>query len=181
MTEKFWAAVETGDVARVRKFVVKNDAAELALQKDILPISAATLGRTIIDKEVATVDTTVTISGDNPVTFPLTTHLLLEEGEWKVDYKATTATVSSASQLARVMEHLREFGSALQHGIESSVDELEATLPDIEQEIGRIEEQVKQKVPELRQRIETFAKDLEKAFKNPPPDDAPEPSEPIAI
>ena len=164
----FWSAIEAGDARMVKRRITAVEAASLESLDDVLPISGAELGRIIIDGREATIDTTVTVTGDKPLEFPLKTYLVLEDEDWKVDYGRTIEAVANAGKLAAVIDKVHEFGNTLQQGIERSVQELEHTLPQIEQELSRIEDQIKQHAPELRKRIEQFTQELEEAMKRPP-------------
>lgn len=170
----FWAAVEAGDARMVKRHITAAEAASLESIAEVLPVSGATLGRIIIDEREATIDTTITVTGDKPLDFPLKTYLVLEQDDWKVDYARTMEAVANAGKLAAVIEKVHEFGSTLQQGIERSVQELESTLPQIEQELSRIEGQIKQHVPELRKRLEQFTQELEEAMKRQPETSPPE-------
>jgi len=165
---EFWAAIEAGDTRAVKRRITTAEAGALESLDDVLPISASKLTKIVIDGNVASVDTTVTVEGDKPLDFPLKTYLVLEQETWKVDYARTIDAVGNAGKLAAVIAKVHEFGDALQEGIERSVEELEHTLPQIEQELSRIEGQIKQHVPELRKRLEQFTKELENAMKRPP-------------
>lgn len=165
---EFWTAVQQGDAAKVKRHITTAEALKFESLDHLLPISKSIVERTVIDAGTATVDTTVTIDADKPLDFPLKTYLVLEEQKWKVDYERTIAAVDNAGKLAAVISKVHEFGSAIQEGIDRSIEEFEQTLPQIEQELSRIEGQIKHHVPELRQRIESFTKELEKALKTPP-------------
>lgn len=165
---KFWAAVEQGNSNAVKRHVTAADAATLKNLDDVLPITNSKLTRVVIEGDTAYIDTTVTVDGDKPLEFPLKTYLVVEDGRWKVDYQRTIGAVASAGKLAAVIGMVHEFGAALQHGIDRSMQELEQTLPQIEQELSRIEDQIKQHVPELRKRLENFTRELEDAIKNRP-------------
>jgi hypothetical protein len=180
---EFWAAVEQGDAAKVKRHITTGQAIEFESLNHLLPISNAQIERTVIEAKTATVDTTVTIDSDKPLNFPLKTHLVLEEQKWKIDYERTMAAVDNAGKLATVISKVHEFGNALQQGIDRSIQEFESTLPQIEQELSRIESQIKHHVPELRKRIENFTKELEKAIKTPPKNNEtpPQVNEPIQI
>lgn len=165
---EFWEALQTGDAGKVKRHITAAEATSLESIEQVLPISGAKLGRIVIDERTATIDTTITVSGDKPLEFPLKTYLVVEDEDWKVDYARTVEAVANAGKLAAVIEKVHEFGDTLQQGIERSVQELEHTLPQIEQELSRIEEQIKQHVPELRKRLEQFTQELEEAMKRPP-------------
>jgi hypothetical protein len=165
---RFWAAIEKSDARTVKRYITAAEAATLKSLDDVLPITDAELTRTVIEGQSAYIDTTVTVDSDRPLKYPLKTYLVLEDEHWKVDYEQTISAVAAAGKLAAVIDKVHEFGTALQHGIDRSVQELEHTLPQIEHELSRIEEQIKQQVPELRKRLENFAKELEDALKRPP-------------
>lgn len=171
VAREFWNALEQGDTRAVKRHVKAADAATLGSLDDVLPVSNATFDRIVIDGDVASIATTVTIEGDKALQFPLQTHLVREEAVWKVDYDRTIAAVANAGKLAAVIDKVHEFGNTLQQGIERSVEELESTLPQIEQELSRIEGEIKQRVPELRNRLERFARELQNALERPPSED----------
>jgi len=176
---KFWEAIKANDPTAVKRYVTAADALEIESLDEVLPISKTELKRIVIDGNEASIDTTVTIAGDNPLDFPLKTHLVREGEAWKVDYSKTISAVANAGKLAAVIEKVHEFGDVLQQGIEQSVEELEQTLPQIEQELSRIEAQIKQHVPELRRKLENFTQELEEALKRPPqPETEPAPEAP---
>lgn len=175
VASEFWQALEAGDAGMVKRRITAAEAASFQSIDQVLPIAGAELGRIVIDGRAATIDTSITVSGDKPLEFPLKTYLVLEDEEWKVDYARTIEAVHNAGKLAAVIDKVHEFGDTLQQGIERSVQELEHTLPQIEQELSRIEDQIKQHVPELRKRLEQFTQELEEAMKRPPA-----PSPPVA-
>lgn len=184
VASEFWKALEAGNAGLVKRHITAAEAASLESIDQVLPISNAELGRIVIDGRAATIDTSITVTGDKPLEFPLKTYLVLEDEDWKVDYARTIEAVANAGKLAAVIEKVHEFGDTLQQGIERSVQELEHTLPQIEQELSRIEEQIKQHVPELRKRLEQFTQELEEAMKRPPapsPPAAAEPEESVEI
>ncbi len=179
---KFWTGIEQSNARLVKRHITAADVVALKNLDDVLPISNPRLSRIVIEGETAYIDTTVTVDGDKPLEFPLKTHLVVEDGRWKVDYQRTIGAVANAGKLAAVIGKVHEFGAALQEGIDQSVKELEKTLPHIEQELSRIEDQIKQHVPELRQRLENFARELEDAIENPPKTTKPtEPGDPVEI
>ncbi len=167
VAEHFWAAIEQDDIRAVKRHVTAADAVALDSLDDILPVTNTVLERTVIEQETAFIDTTVTVGEDKPLSFPLKTYLVMEDKRWKIDYAKTISAVATAGKLAAIINKVHDFGSALQQGIDRSVQELDHTLPQIEHELSRIEDQLKQQIPELRKRLEHFARQLEEAIKNP--------------
>ncbi|MFT4582755.1 MAG: hypothetical protein ACI8XZ_002509 [Gammaproteobacteria bacterium] len=179
----FWNAVQNGDAAEVRRYITAAQALSLKSLDGVLPISKSAFKRAVTEGTTAYVDTTITVTSDKPLDFPLKTYLLLEDKQWKVDYEKTISSVETAGRLAGVISRIHEFGTALQQGIDRSVKEFENTVPQIEQELSRLEAQIKQHVPELRKRLDNFARDLEESLKDPPKKSAngAEPQKSIAL
>ncbi|MBI4006432.1 MAG: hypothetical protein HY356_07150 [Gammaproteobacteria bacterium] len=166
VSERFWTAVQNKDVRAVRNYVSSASLDKKDLTENILPIGEVSLGRTVIDGEQAWVDTTVAISGDDPFKLPLKTVLLQENKQWKVDYDATVASVSSSGAVARVMGNLTDLSRQFADGLDRSLTEIQKTLPQVQKEIGKIEENLRERIPELRQRMEEIMKQLEEALGN---------------
>src|SRR5690606_26692720 len=110
VSQEFWTAIQNRDSQTVRKYITSNSAKGNDLTANILPVSSFTLGRTIIDKDHAWVDTTVEIASDKPFSLPIKTVLLQENEQWKVDYTATVASISSSSDVARILGNLNDLG-----------------------------------------------------------------------
>ena len=177
VTRGFWTAVEAGNAAAVRKYVSADARDSRTLGKDILDVTDISYGRVIIDGDRATVETTVVVLSDRPLSLPLDTVLVKEGSDWKVDYDATVSSVTLHSELAQVLDRVAEYGERFASELNRSMDDLQKALPQIEREVKRIEESFKAKIPELQKRIEEFAKSIEEALKVPPPSQA-EPEEP---
>lgn len=182
VADRFWRAVGVQSAAKIRRYVRAADQEELSGDAKILPISGYELGRIVIDGDVATIDTSVTLAGDEPVTVGIETELVRENGHWRVDYERTVNHISMQSDLARVIDQIAVFGDALKDGIDKSVDEMKKVVPEIEKQLSRIEGEIKQRMPELRERLEEFSKRIEESLQQTPEPAPPaEPAEPIAI
>ena len=168
VAREFWVALEQGNPQGVKRHIRATDVLALGSLDEVLPIVSFELERTIIEMDIATIDTTVIINADRPLQFPLKTYLVLEDDRWKVNYEKTVNAVETAAKLATVIGKVHEFGDALQEGIDRSMGQLEATLPQIEQELSRFEEQIKQHLPELSKRLEGFSHELDKAITPAP-------------
>lgn len=174
VSERFWTAVQNKDAGTVHKYISSEAHAQNDLTANLLPIDRFTLGKTIIDGEMAWVDTTVVISGDQPFTVPLKTVLLQENKQWKVDYDATVSSISGGNDLARLLGHLNDLGIQFSDQLNRSLVEMQKALPEVQKELEKLEENMKQKLPELQQQLEEFVRQLEEALggksdKHPPP------------
>ncbi len=168
VSQNFWTAVQNKDSQTIRKYITSASPRENDLTANILPVSNFTLGRTVIDKNQAWVDTTVEIAADDPFSLPIKTVLLQENEQWKVDYTATVASISSSSDVARILGNLNDLGIQFADKLNQSLGEIQKTLPEVQRELEKIEESMKQKLPELQQRMEEFMRQLEEALGNKP-------------
>jgi hypothetical protein len=168
VSQYFWTAVQNRDNQAIRKYISSASPKDNDLTAYILPVSSFALGRTVIDKEQAWVDTTVEIAGEEPFSLPIKTVLLQENRQWKVDYTATVASISSSSNVARILGSLNDLGIQFADKLNRSLGEIQKTLPEVQKELEKIEESMKQKLPELQQRMEEFMRQLEEALGNKP-------------
>jgi hypothetical protein len=169
VADRFWRAIVADQPAKTRRYVLTRDRDQVGQADAVLPISRYTLGRIVIDGESANVATEITLDGDQPVTLTIDTVMSREDGQWRIDYQATVAEISTRGELARIIQQIGNIGETLKQGVEQSVDEMKRALPDIESELRRLEGEIKQRVPELREKLEAFSRSLEDAIKQPPP------------
>ena len=174
---KFWTAIESGDAAKVKKYVSAKDKITLQSLEDVLAINGVMFGKIIIDGANASVDTTITLAGNRATDLPISTHLMLENEKWVVDYERTMHTMVAAGQVAAVINQFKDIGTAIKKGIGQSVNEFQKAIPEIERELSDMERQIAESVPELKSRFEKFSKELEQALNEAPADDT-EPSTP---
>lgn len=174
VADRFWRAVITGHPAKIRRYVLTHQRAQLEGDAEILAVGDYELGRVVIDGPRADIETTVTLAGDTPVPVTVSTRLAQEDGTWRVDYEATVAGISAQSELARVIGQIGELGNTLRDGLEQSVEEMSKALPAIERELSQLEARIRQRMPELRAKIEQFARQLERSLEQPPAAPAPE-------
>ncbi|MEQ8661378.1 MAG: hypothetical protein RLW62_11210, partial [Gammaproteobacteria bacterium] len=167
VSERFWRAVVAGEPAKLERYVLARDRAQLADSATLLPVAGYTLGRVVIEAERATVQTTLTLAGDTPVTLDIDTALQREGDAWHVDYQATVDAVSRQGDLARVIGQIGALGEVIERGVEHSMAEMRRVVPAIERELSRLERELEQQVPALRERFESFARELEESFRPP--------------
>ena len=172
VAQKFWVAVSAGEAKQVKKFVSAKDKATLQSLDEVLPIDSVSFGKIVIDGTLASVDTTVSLAGDQPADLPINTHLVQENEQWVVDYDRTMQTMLAAGQVAAVINQFKDIGIAIKKGIGQSVNEFQQALPEIEQGLTEMEQQIEQAVPKLKSRFEQFSRELEQALNAPPADPA---------
>ena len=135
-----------------------------------MAISSVSFGKIIIDGNDASVDTNITLAGNQSTNLPINTHLTLENEHWVVDYERTMHTMVAAGQVAAVINQFKDIGTAIKKGIGQSVNEFQKVIPEIERELSNMEEQIEQSVPKLKSRFEKFSKELERALSETPGD-----------
>jgi gas vesicle protein len=164
----FWKGVELRDTTIIKKFISSDSQVNTSSTENILPVRDATFGRTVIEGDMAWVDTTVTIASEEPFTLPLTTTLVKENGYWKVNYNETIASVSSGSDIARIMGSIQDLSGKFADELDRSIGEMQKAIPEIKREIEQVEEKIKSRIPELKRRMEEFTRQLEEILKLPP-------------
>ena len=165
VAEKFWRAVKDKDVRVIQKYSTEDSLTAEELSENILPLDEIVLGKTVIDGDSSWVDTTVTITGDKPLTLPLRTVLIRENKQWKVDYDETIKLVSKGSSISRIISSIRNMREDLTEELSQSMEEIQKAIPEVKEEIEKIEESLLEYVPELKKQIEEFVNDLREAIK----------------
>ena len=168
VTERFWRAVVAGHKTKLTRYVVERDRAALDEHAEVLPVESFELGRVVIDADTASIETQLTLDGDQKIDITISTALEREGEAWRVDYRKTVGEISMRGDLARIMDQIGTLGDRLKDGVEQSIEDMRGTLPAIEAELSRLESDIKQRMPELRENLEAFSKQIEEALKAPP-------------
>ena len=169
VTEKFWEAIQAHELETARQYIASESLEKEYLTAPLLPIIQVELGKTIIDKERAWVETTVTVHRDETVAIPIKTILIQEDQQWKVRYQDTVTLLTETSQLARLLEQFGTMTEQFAQKFNHSLQELQRSLPEIERGLKDIESKLKAQVPEIQKRLEDLGEELEKLFKSAPP------------
>ena len=174
VSDKFWLAEKNRDNQSIKKYILAGSVNKDNPTENLLMINNYSLGRTVIDKDQAWVDTTVEIGDSKPFSVPIKTVLLKENNQWKVDYEATVSPISSSSDIARFLGSLNELGIEFADKLNRSLGQLQNELPEIQKQLENIEENMKQKLPELQERMEEFLRQLEEALGGKPANKGPQ-------
>lgn len=167
VAERFWQAMMAGDAGAARLFVTDASRSAVDPSADIIAIQAYRIGQTIIEDDKASVLTEVVIAADKPVTLPLRTQMVLEEGQWRVDYTSSVATIASGGRLAEMLEKMRQMNEAFSEQVDESLAQLQEAVPKIEQEFQKLEDDINAAMPALKQALQDFARRLEQALGEP--------------
>jgi hypothetical protein len=113
----FWQAVQSGKPNKVKKHISAKDQITMESLQNVMPISNVSFGKILIDGDVASVDTHVTLEGDRAMELPINTHLVKENDRWTVDYERTINTIVAAGKVAAVIDQFKDIGNAVKEGI----------------------------------------------------------------
>jgi hypothetical protein len=143
VTEKFWEALRTGDVATARACASASSAMFVDTMSADRQIDEVLLGETLKSESSAIVRTSLVTSieeSQHRTTFD--THLVREAEEWKVDVRATererTTAIFAGSmrQLGEALgEGVQEFSEALEEGAAEMKRALREALEELEEEL----------------------------------------------
>ena len=141
----FWAAVASGDLDSARALASRTSASDLDDWDRETRIRDAVLGEALTNESQAVVETSlVTERGEGELSLVLQTHLVREQGAWRVDVRHTRDELTQA-QIAAGIEQVeravaigvQQFGKALEEGVREferamreALEELEQPVPD---------------------------------------------------
>ena len=174
----FWKSIQARDLNLLYKSVDSDSVKKYKLD-DMPAIGQVYLGETEIEGNRARVETTVVMKDKGNMEIPAKTILINDSNRWKVDYDATLQSLSMNNDIADLLSHMDDLGEKFMESFNEVIDEYQKTLPEIERELKKLEDNIKSHVPEMKERLEEFAREIEKAIKNPPPPQ--EPNQPIEI
>ena len=169
---QFWRALMAGNSDALRQLVRDEDRELLDGGRSVLPVHAFTLGHMVVEGSRAEIATRLSVAGDTPVNLEVTTVLAQIGNQGRADYARTTRDLSHDSELAKMIEHLRQLAARAGTGLNRSLDELKDALPALESELSNIEKDIRAQVPELRKRLEELGRQLRQGpVKSAPPPD----------
>ena len=173
VSRAFWKAVQAGNAGAVKVLVTKKSRASVKTDGKALQIGQVQLGRTVIEGNVATVDTSLVVKSDHPVRVPLQTHLLREEGDWRVDYDATMASLEPGGSLAQALGTLGELGRIFSDKVQESMGDLQQRMPEIKRRIEEARGEIQRQLPEVRRQLEEMLEQLRKGLEQARPVEPP--------
>ena len=176
----FWKSIQARDLTLLYKNVARDSVKKYKLD-DIPDIGKVSLGESVVDNDKAWVETTVEIREVSSIEIPVKTFLVKNGKEWKVDYDETLQSVSMNREIARLFSSMNIAGDKFMEQFNNVIKEYQKTVPEIQQQLRKLEERIKLQIPEIKGRVEEFAKEIDKALKEPPPPPPEEPGRPIRI
>ncbi len=167
ISEHFWLGMKTENEALVRKYSLSSSIDETEDITQFKSITKITLGKIIIDGDVAEIETTVTVSSNNKIMdVKLNTYLENNNDIWKVNYRKTVLQLKLNRNMAEVFSDIEEITEEVTEQIEKSVKEIkEKVVPEIKSEIEQAEQELLEKLPELKNVFDKFLEELEKSLE----------------
>lgn len=163
---RFWQAVKSGNISKVKMFTVEKD---IELPPDLALITDVKTGRIIIDGNNASVETLLTIQEEqlNKV-FVLETLLVKKDGKWQVNYDATMEQFVVEDEVDALIEGLQELGEQATEVLSESIEQMADVLPEVREEIERVEQEMKEALPEFKEKLKGVLDSLEEALEKLP-------------
>lgn len=136
----FWAAISERDLERARAHASRVSAASVDEWGEGYEIRSVSLGQTLRNQSAAVVETSLTTGDDDgDDAFELhprfQTHLVLEDGAWRVDVTRTREDLDRAiiaTAAARVRSALAEGAHEIGEALREGMDQLERALRGLE-------------------------------------------------
>lgn len=139
---RFWEAIESGDLEDARREASRISADALDAWFSDQSLGEATLGETLRNDTLAVVETSLSVGeGETPLQATFPTHLVREEGAWRIDVDRTRRELAQALFAAGALrvqeainEGLDELGRALEQGARELDDALHEALEELQKD-----------------------------------------------
>lgn len=155
VTRAFWSAMIANDLDEAAGYASADTRALVAASvRDYSAIDSVTTGKIMIDRDTASVETTLVTEHENKSIQAFTTELIRENDRWQVDFQRTQ------NQMTGLL--FDGFFKGLQNLGETLQKQFERQLPLFEKEIESFSK-------ELEKQMEEFGRELEKKLPQPPP------------
>jgi len=137
VAEKFWGALEDGDLEKARYYATEETANSLTMNEEGEDEEAdVEFGVATVEGEYTVVPTTIISKGDPPEpTIELETLLVREDGKWKVDVARTMLSMFD-DEMGELMEGMTDaMGDAMQNLGKAMTEEMEKLGKKMEEEL----------------------------------------------
>ena len=175
----FWKSIQARDLNLLYKNVATDSVKKYKLD-DMPAVGKVYLGETVVEEDVARVETSIEIKDAGNVQIPAKTFLIMKNGKWKVDFDETVGSVSMNSKIARLFSNMEDAGDEFMKQFNDIITEYQKTIPEVQRGLKKLEDRIKLQIPEIKDRIEEFAREIDKSLKKSPPPPK-EPDQPIRI
>ena len=162
VTQNFWQAVIEDKPDEVVKYSTLVDAKDYDRFSMSWVGFRPSLGKITIENNNASVISQFTpATGADLKERKLTTYLVMQNEEWKVDYQKTRDAIKT-DKAGGLFENLNQIGKDLQKLLENSADEFNVEMEQLGEKLKELSDQVESGAAEG---AEKFADELEKSIK----------------
>ncbi len=136
-------------------------------------VTAFQLGKIVIDGDSAEIETRLFF--DNPEQpIDITTYLVREDNEWKIDYQRSVSFLSMNREMTELIDDIETLAQELAEQVEGSVEEFtEKALPEIRSRINDAEQELGQQLQEIKKKVDEFLDELERSLEESRPAEPP--------
>ena len=174
VTRNFWNAVVINDKAAMEKYIAKDTLKDTSLlDNSEKALTGVELGESIIGEQKAEVKTTLlgNAASGKETRLPITTFLVLEEDQWKVNGQESVNALVAASvnvMMSDVTESLSGLGQSLSTsitgGLQEFLNQINKEVPTLKQGLERLTDEDKAK--DIGQQLgKLFAHGIDDAMK----------------
>lgn len=173
VTQVFWEAVITQNVDDVIEYSTLLDAKSFDSFKKNWKGYQLVIGKIMIDGNQAEVETQLSrITDTDENEQRLTTYLVKQDGQWKVDYVRTAKSINGHS-FSHFLGQLDELGKKLSDTLKDSSEKFNVEMQRLERELKNLAQSsgdeakniIKQYGRELKQNLKELADSIDRALK----------------
>lgn len=139
--DRFWAAVEDGDVETARAYSIESERSSLKLEGES-SVESYELGATRSENGKALVETRVTTSGEWELDISFETVLIEDGSDWKVDVEQTGSRMVRAVIDASTEELVRGIADTLRGAMGKVMEGVAEEMKELGDALGKAAENV---------------------------------------
>ena len=167
---KFWEGIEKKNISLITIYSYSNIGLSIEDINQLLDFSVITFGKIIINKDIAEIETQMTITSDEKdINIPFKTHLHRKSDVWKVNYDESIRSLKTNQGMTELLRSIKKLTEGLADEIDVSIEDIKMkTMPVIESELENIEQRLRKKIPEFKnmldELLDTIKNSLEKVI-----------------
>lgn len=144
VADRFWAAVQDGDVETARAYAIESESSSLKLEGEHSSVESYELGESRSEDGKALVETRLTTAGEWELDISFETVLVEEDGEWKVDVEQTGSRMVRAVIGASTEELVKGIADTLRGAMGQVMEGVAEGMKDLGEALGEAAEDMKQ-------------------------------------
>lgn len=136
IADRFWAAVQDGDVETARAYAIESESSALELE-DESAVESYEIGEVLSEDGKALVETRVTTAGEWRLDITFETVLIEDAGEWKVHVEQTGSRMVRAVIGASTKELVRGIADTLRGAMGEVMEGVAEGMKDLGDALGK--------------------------------------------